>query len=171
MNIRELRDGDVIFAHRSILLGIGYDHYGVYVGGNHVIHFSDHKRSDTEIIETSLQAFVNESGGFTIRHFPDTPAGLEALIRLYERNHGKRRLFNRSDFENYHAYSPRETIARARAELGRHAGEYNLVTNNCEHFAVWCKTGIESSSQVNEVLGWLTELGRDTFVPLAVQPV
>ena len=30
--------------------------------------------------------------------------------------------------------------------------EYNLVTNNCEHFAIWCKTGVSESSQVDKVL-------------------
>ena len=26
--------------------------------------------------------------------------------------------------------------------------QYDLVTNNCEHFAVWCKAGTKVSSQV-----------------------
>lgn len=36
-------------------------------------------------------------------------------------------------------------IKRARSQIGR-AG-YNLAFNNCEHFAVWCKTGRSDSSQ------------------------
>jgi hypothetical protein len=31
-------------------------------------------------------------------------------------------------------------------------GVYGLFTNNCEHFAVWCKTGIKKSSQVSEFI-------------------
>ena len=37
-------------------------------------------------------------------------------------------------------------IARAESKLG--SKEYNLVTNNCEHFATWCCTGRTASQQV-----------------------
>ena len=30
--------------------------------------------------------------------------------------------------------------------------KYNLVFNNCEHFAVWCKTGISDSEQVTKAI-------------------
>lgn len=38
----------------------------------------------------------------------------------------------------------------------RRLGEerYNLMLNNCEHFAVWCKTGQHRSSQVDRALGF-----------------
>ena len=49
----------------------------------------------------------------------------------------------------YHLYSGEETVRRARGELGKE--EYNLVTNNCEHFAIWCKTGLKESSQINSI--------------------
>lgn len=40
-------------------------------------------------------------------------------------------------------------VARARASVGRTG--YHLFLNNCEHFATWCKTGHESSEQVNDL--------------------
>ena len=40
------------------------------------------------------------------------------------------------------------TIARARSRLGE--ASYHLVFNNCEHFAVWCKTGHHRSEQVRD---------------------
>ncbi len=46
----------------------------------------------------------------------------------------------------YHIYSPEKTIERAKSRLGE--GSYNLLINNCEHFAIWCKTGIQESYQV-----------------------
>jgi hypothetical protein len=52
--------------------------------------------------------------------------------------------------KEYHLYSPKETVERARSRVGENS--YNLVTNNCEHFAIWCKTGISESHQVNKVL-------------------
>ena len=30
--------------------------------------------------------------------------------------------------------------------------KYNLVTNNCEHFAMWCKTGESVSGQVKQIV-------------------
>ncbi len=39
-----------------------------------------------------------------------------------------------------------DAVARAESMLGR-AG-YDLVFDNCEHFATWCVTGVHSSEQV-----------------------
>lgn len=43
-----------------------------------------------------------------------------------------------------------ETIRRAESRLGER--EYSVVTNNCEHFARWCKTGQDASEQVKDVV-------------------
>lgn len=40
-------------------------------------------------------------------------------------------------------------VGRAESKLG--SSEYNLVTNNCEHFATWCCTGKTASQQVRMV--------------------
>jgi hypothetical protein len=40
-------------------------------------------------------------------------------------------------------------IDRAKSKLG--SKDYNLVTNNCEHFATWCCTGRTASEQVRRV--------------------
>lgn len=56
---------------------------------------------------------------------------------------------------NYHIYSPEETVHRAKEMLGKKRGEYNFVTNNCEHFALWCKTGVGESNQVSDTVLWL----------------
>ena len=45
---------------------------------------------------------------------------------------------------------PGVTLARALGRLGEQ--RYNLIFNNCEHFAHWCKTGRHRSAQVE---GWL----------------
>jgi len=42
-------------------------------------------------------------------------------------------------------------LARARSRLGER--NYNVFSNNCEHFATWCKTGSEHSQQVWECIG------------------
>ena len=43
-------------------------------------------------------------------------------------------------------FSPDDVAARALSRVGEF--EYNLVTNNCEHFASWCQTGSATSVQV-----------------------
>ena len=64
----------------------------------------------------------------------------------------------------YHLYTRDETVERAR-EVARqcptegknfnvflNGHKYNLVFNNCEHFAIWCKTGVHESKQVDAVI-------------------
>ena len=46
-------------------------------------------------------------------------------------------------------FDPETVVSRARSKIGDR--KYNPITNNCEHFALWCKTGISSSEQVNAV--------------------
>lgn len=48
----------------------------------------------------------------------------------------------------YHLYSPSETVKRAISCKGEK--EYNFFFHNCEHFAVWCKTGLYTSFQVKK---------------------
>lgn len=54
--------------------------------------------------------------------------------------------------KNYRLRPPAETIRRARTYIGKTSfgeseREYNLHRNNCEHFAIWCKTGVMLSTQ------------------------
>lgn len=41
---------------------------------------------------------------------------------------------------------PYQVLARALSRLGEQ--NYSVWSNNCEHFATWCATGVQSSSQV-----------------------
>ncbi|CAG0919220.1 unnamed protein product [Notodromas monacha] len=62
-------------------------------------------------------------------------------------------------------------LKRAFKQFSKHAtgdvenDEYNLVVNNCEHFASWCRYGAKSSSQIKN--GALT-LGVTTVLAAAV---
>ena len=51
-----------------------------------------------------------------------------------------------ANISKYKIYSPEETVQRARNRIGEE--KYNFVTKNCEHFALWCKTDVEESTQV-----------------------
>ena len=61
-----------------------------------------------------------------------------------------------------------ETLQRARGRLGEQ--NYNLLFNNCEHFAYWCKTRRHRSNQVEDWLhtGSLGALAFGQFIPAAV---
>ena len=150
----ELRKGDVIGVHRGV-----YDHYGIYTGRGKVIHFSNEGSDfggDIRVRRATLDQFKNgASNVFVIdfeayRDYVENPGLLELL------EEGIVGIALRSLFgsETITIYSPEETVKRAESQLGK--GDYNLVFNNCEHFAVWCKTGVHESSQVQkffEMLG------------------
>ena len=53
-------------------------------------------------------------------------------------------------------YIPDVVVERAKSRLGEH--DYNLLTNNCEHFTSWCKTGISDSKQIRNYLPAITTL-------------
>jgi hypothetical protein len=60
------------------------------------------------------------------------------------------------------------TVRRAMGRLGEQ--NYNLLFNNCEHFAHWCKTGRHRSNQVEDWLhtGSLGALAIGQYIPAAV---
>jgi hypothetical protein len=101
-----------------------YKHFGICSGRNRIIHYARKEnpvRLKITIEETSLGEF-SRGDPMHVVYFPKK-AG--------------------------HLYSPRETVRRAKSLIGR--TDYNLVSNNCEHFAWWCKTGEHESSQVKDV--------------------
>ena len=61
-----------------------------------------------------------------------------------------------------------ETLRRAMSRIGEQ--RYNLLFNNCEHFAHWCKTGRHRSTQVEGWLhtGSLGALAFGQFMPAAL---
>jgi len=117
--------GDVIYVKR---MGDLYRHYGIYAGNSRVIHYAGHGSDwgdDVSIHEAPLSEFLQDARRFTVCRFKI-----------------------RCDIPGYHLYSREETLRRAYLRLGER--NYNLITNNCEHFAIWCRTGISSSKQVKD---------------------
>jgi len=49
------------------------------------------------------------------------------------------------------AHSADAVVERAESRLGEWS--YDLFVNNCEHFAVWCKTGVSRSRQTEALFG------------------
>lgn len=118
------RIGDVIYVHRGL-----YKHYGVYVGGGQAVHFAAKDGSETNadsaiVHKCEMSAFLK--GGMLL---------VDTLVK--------------------HKYSFEETAQRALScvgERGHFDNGYNLVFNNCEHFASWCASGEDRSKQVESVV-------------------
>ena len=167
--------GDVIFTNR-----LGYNHYGIYVGNNNVIHYC--KESDGSIIsdiinlvccngfiaQTTLDKFLKNDNLYICKFDQNTITKL-IQAKLLPLEIGLTILnpssipfnFARNIFKGVgrkaelyrHAetiFSPEETVARAEKALNSKG--YNLLCHNCEHFAIWCKTNVESSEQVKKIL-------------------
>ncbi len=135
-----LQPGDILYVKRT-----GYRHFGIYAGNQQVIHYYKEKNplvSDGIISETTLADFQGVSD--TIYVLNSTAQSDPPLFDWIVR-----RLLG----DDIELYSPEETVARARSKLGERG--YNLLLNNCEHFALWCKTGIAQSSQSDYLLACL----------------
>jgi hypothetical protein len=99
-----------------------YKHYGIYIGNSTVIHYA---ASDGDF---GIDASVHKT---VLKEFED--GGKAKVVKL----HGTGKQF-----------SPEETVCRAISRIGEK--KYNLLSNNCEHFAFWCKTGMNKSGQVEK---------------------
>ena len=53
-------------------------------------------------------------------------------------------------------FIPEVVVQRAESRLGEN--KYNLLFNNCEHFATWCKVGLSESRQLQEFVPIITHL-------------
>ena len=155
----EIKLGDVVGVHR--MQGI-YDHYGIYTGNGGMIHYADpsgdfgtniviHETTLEKFKESSEYLFVIDFEQFfrkkNIKLFDILKPGYIDIANLYKL------LF---ESNNYRLYSPEETVIRAKSRLGEK--EYNILTNNCEHFAIWCKTGVSESTQVENLLKLLSAI-------------
>jgi len=65
----------------------------------------------------------------------------------------------RKQYSHKFCFLPDIVINRAESRLGEQ--KYNLLFNNCEHFANWCKTGISDSEQIRNFLPFISQLNRE----------
>lgn len=117
-----------------------YFHHGVYIGNGQVIHFTGKDEdsvldwSKPEVIQTDLNYFLKD-GELEVKEYNE-----EELKDLYPIDH---------------------IIVYAKACLGDKG--YNLVFNNCEHFANTCTLGRFRSKQVERVFGMLFKTDRRMY--------
>ena len=124
-SIRKLNYGDQIRVNRGF-----YYHHGIYEDDNHVYQYAAKEGGEVSpdnalIIVTDIDTFLK--GGV-------------AEARDY------------TNFELEKLKSKDEIVNKAKSLLGTGLGEYNLITNNCEHFSNLCAFGVKESTQVQDVL-------------------
>ena len=142
-----LQLGDVLAVTRK---GGLYQHYAVYIGNKRVIHYAADKGDFSGRITIHEAHFSEFQAGALfvyVLDFPEEPGnpmkrGFGEIDDIRENN-----LFATIRLQGYHLYSPEETVERAKSRLGEE--KYSLPFNNCEHFALWCKTGVSESHQFN----------------------
>ncbi|KAI6696396.1 hypothetical protein NL676_016515 [Syzygium grande] len=113
-------------AHRS-------DNSGIYVGEGHVFHLTR-----TGVDKTSLYCFQREGKNlYSLRIYAYGRSQLGCWLTRW----GTCTTLPETK-------SPQEVVNKAR-ELHEHDsfGGYDLINNNCEHFASFCRTDIRASAQ------------------------
>jgi hypothetical protein len=148
----ELRLGSVIRCKfRNKESGMVFHHYGIYSGNRNVIHL----RGKTEKIEeTTIAEFARDAlddGLIEVMLFNLAKIEeLEAYIvtmdgwdKNYEIEVKDGVKINREGLSS--SISPKKSLKRAKSKLGQTG--YDLIKNNCEHFALWCRIGLAVSTQ------------------------
>jgi hypothetical protein len=137
---RKVKRGDVVGVPRML-----YEHYGIYIGDNKVIEYTlAENRLKIEIRKTHIKHFLGNSTTFFI------------LDCEFEKPLKSAPIIYRDEMKRRKVFSPEETVKRAESRLGE--VQYNLISNNCEHFAIWCKTGLSISYQVEEYLKYVNRI-------------
>lgn len=177
---RDISRGDIIAVDRKKAGMKLYQHFAVFIGNYEVIHYaaengdfdgkvSIHKASFDDFIKDSKQFYVldfNSLNRDAVQYkarMPRKPSNSFGTSSFVRRNDDFGDLLNAKvaikilneivkiiNSEDYHLFSAEETVKRAESKLGE--TKYNLAFNNCEHFAIWCKTGLHESKQVEKVL-------------------
>ena len=129
--------GDHIFVDRSVLGVKLYEHHGIYVGDDIVVHYNGLARGI--VLEKSCFEEI-----------------LSNVVPLDKRNIAKVEMTSLKEFasgdtwqikEYVNApFSGHEVALRAKERIGEQ--KYNLLINNCEHFCNECVFGEHVSEQV-----------------------
>lgn len=115
----------------------GYTHHMLYIGNSQVIHYSGWANGPFDNANAKVEvAFLGRVVG----------TGRVSVVQ-----HKRRR------------YSGRKAVDRAMKRLGER--EYNLLTNNCEHFVNWAILGKQRSAQVALVTA-AVDIALDPVGPL-----
>ncbi|MDO5520202.1 MAG: lecithin retinol acyltransferase family protein [bacterium] len=162
-----------------------YQHFGIYIGEYEVIHYypiegNENKDGSAVVHISSYDSFMENEETCYVCDFSEFyhPAekfcdintqskSLHKLIapklNLTETFEKESSLVTSFQMGKYKLYSPQETVKRAYERLGEKS--CNFIRCNCEHYAVWCKTGITETYEANQML----KLLKRSWIGLSLQ--
>jgi hypothetical protein len=155
--------GDHIYVNR--FNGV-YNHHGIDCGDGSAIHYTSKKWQRRRRIERTALADFCRDDELQVRdyaHFQQALAQADEADQFLNRagTSINRLLDALRGLEVAELdFSEEAVMARAESRLGE--SSFDLMSNNCEHFAAWCKTGISGSDQINSV--WRASLSGPRFL-------
>lgn len=156
----DLRAGDHVYSWRA---GYTYAHHGIYVGDNHVVHFTRGSDQDLGVGTSLINSFASSS--IPKQHLSCTnPTGYcgfqngnngvirsclncfldGGYVRRFEYGVTKAVFFAqalRGTCTLAQSDPPGVVIHRAEYLLQNGFANYDVISMNCEDFAIYCKTG------------------------------
>ena len=146
-----LRPGDVIGISRG-----AYEHYGIYSGRGKVIHYAGDTtdfKGTVSIHEAPFDEFLKNNADYFVISFEGKyPVKIHSSTKFVSGGY-----FDCGGIEWKSKYSAKETLERARSRIGE--TKYSIINNNCEHFAMWCKTGTSESTRVIMIARYMLARG------------
>ena len=147
---RSVQLGDVVCVNDEPL-----KRYGIWTGEK-FIQYAKNERGKRVVHEIPFRNFLWGADSLAICEFPERyghPKEWEQSLQglsPFVMPQGKlwRLIAQGAKAKKYRIYSPEETVARAKSRLG----ETGFFTS--EHFAMWCKTGIAESHQLEKLREW-----------------
>lgn len=174
----EIKPGDHIYTWRALFT---YSHHGIYVGGSKVVHFT-HKK-DTSGADSSNSSSLSSEAPSPCPTFPDcgfqqpnSGVVLSCLdcflgngsIHSFEYGVPTSVFLTKvrgGTCTTAESDPPDTVISRAMYLLQNGFGNYDLFDNNCEDFALYCKTGLLSLDELG--IGTSGQASSVIGVPLA----
>jgi hypothetical protein len=144
--------GDHISVGRK-RLGVTYYHHGIDIGNDRAIHLTGDNKRNAKVVETSVLEFLDNGKKEIIdytRFIDVIKDSKKELDTLYGRDVILPPLDDDTIIKiEQRIASPENAVNEAKKYL--YKSGYDLFTDNCEHFAVFCKTGLKLSLQVIEL--------------------
>jgi hypothetical protein len=129
--------GDHVYVNCGV-----YDHHGIDCGDGTVIHYEGKYRGG-RITRVPKTTFANGKTIHVQQYSEKTVAVALANAKTAVVLADGKTIYIRDLLEK--SYSHEAVVVRAESRLGEEG--YDLIFNNCEHFATWCKAGIHESKQ------------------------
>ncbi|KAK7093759.1 phospholipase A and acyltransferase 3-like [Littorina saxatilis] len=135
--LQELEPGDLIEFPREY-----YSHWAVYIGDKKVVHLAG---DENDGINGQIDAdkLMTISG----QRFGKALVKVENFWNVVD---GSRARKNNNKDGKHPPLSKQEIVENALSKIGRIG--YNVLFDNCEHFAKWCRYGLNKSDQVDTFL-------------------